>query len=89
MTPFTCQVTAVFVAFVTVAVNGSVLVVTTEAAVGEMEIVTAGGSCLTETELDAQPCRKKIKIKGRMKKNGTGRSSSERRVILKYILRQS
>ena len=76
MTPLTCNATAVLVVFVTVAVNGWVLVVTTEATAGEIEIVTAGGSCLTE--LDAQPCRKKIKIKGRMKKNGTGRSSSER-----------
>ena len=42
--PLTCHVTAVFVVFVTVAVNGWVFVVTTEATLGEIEIVTAGGS---------------------------------------------
>jgi hypothetical protein len=56
--PFTCHVTATLLAFVTVAVNGCVLDVTTDALVGEIEIETAGfveeGGFAVEEELDAQ-----------------------------------
>ena len=69
------KITAVFVTFMTVALNGCVWVVATEAAVGEIETV-AGGSCLME--LDAQPCTNKIEIDVRMKNHEPGRNSSER-----------
>jgi hypothetical protein len=75
--PFTCHVTAVFVVFVTMAVNGCVFVTAIDMVIGEIVIARAGGSCVEE-ELDAQPCSKKTEINGRMKKNGTGRNSGKR-----------
>jgi hypothetical protein len=52
VTAFTCQVTAVFVVFATVAVNGWVAPVTTEAEVGERVTVTA---VVVEEELFPPP----------------------------------
>ena len=53
MTPFTCHVTAVLVVFVTVAVNDCVLVVTTDATVGEIEITTGFCDAVIVTVADA------------------------------------